>query len=103
VESVESQNQASHSFHKPLGNLAKGRRDSPISPAPACASWKSGKPKADFPLFHATQAMTMTVPVSKPKKKERKSAAARPPHSSNPAPSREPDFMLILRLENAGG
>ena len=35
VESVESQKQASHSFHEPLGNLANGRRDSHISTAPA--------------------------------------------------------------------
>jgi hypothetical protein len=35
VESVESQKQASPSFHEPLGNLAKGRRDSHISTAPA--------------------------------------------------------------------
>src|ERR1017187_1720083 len=30
VESVESQKQASPSFHEPLGNLAEGRRDSPL-------------------------------------------------------------------------
>ena len=35
VESVESQNQASHSFHELLGNLAKSRRDSHIPTAPA--------------------------------------------------------------------
>src|ERR1017187_1447190 len=35
VESVESQKQASHSFHQPLGNLANSRRDSHISTAPA--------------------------------------------------------------------
>src|SRR5437763_13648634 len=35
VESVESQKQASPSFHEPLGNLAKRRRDSHISTAPA--------------------------------------------------------------------
>ena len=34
VESVESQKQASPSFHEPLGNLAKRRRDSHISTAP---------------------------------------------------------------------
>jgi hypothetical protein len=34
VESVESQQQASPSFHEPLGNLAKRRRDSHISTAP---------------------------------------------------------------------
>src|ERR1039458_9425950 len=35
VESGESQKQASPSFHEPLGNLAKRRRDSHISTAPA--------------------------------------------------------------------
>jgi hypothetical protein len=33
VESLESQNQASHSFHEPLGNLAQNRRDSHIPTA----------------------------------------------------------------------
>ena len=47
-------------------------------------------------------AMMMTVLVSKPKTKERKSAAARPPYSSVSVLTRTPDFMLILRLENAG-
>jgi len=35
VESLESQKQASQSFHEPLGNLAKSRRDFHISTAPA--------------------------------------------------------------------
>jgi hypothetical protein len=35
VESVESRKQASHSFHEPLGNLAKIGRDSHIPTAPA--------------------------------------------------------------------
>ena len=35
VESVENQKQVSHSFHEPLGNPAKRRRDSHISTAPA--------------------------------------------------------------------
>jgi hypothetical protein len=34
VETVESQRQASHEFPQPLGNLAKGRRDSHIPTAP---------------------------------------------------------------------
>jgi hypothetical protein len=34
VESVESRKQASPSFHEPLGNRAKRRRDSHISTAP---------------------------------------------------------------------
>ena len=39
VESVERQKQASHSFHEPLGNLAKSRRDSHISTAPAALGY----------------------------------------------------------------
>ena len=35
VERVESQKQASHSFHEPLGNPAQKRRDSHIPTAPA--------------------------------------------------------------------
>jgi hypothetical protein len=44
VESVESQKQASPSFHEPLGNLAKIRRDSHIPTAPATRA-VSLKPK----------------------------------------------------------
>ncbi|HLI83249.1 MAG TPA: hypothetical protein VKV17_04980, partial [Bryobacteraceae bacterium] len=36
-----------------------------------------------------------------PKTEERKSAATRPPHSSVSGLTGSPDFMLILRLENA--
>src|SRR3984893_10999980 len=40
-------------FPQPLGNLAKNRRDSHISTAPAEAGeGKSEKPKAGFPLPH---------------------------------------------------
>src|ERR1035441_5837949 len=58
VESVESQKQASPSFHEPLGNLAKRRRDSHISTAPAAradgkvenqALWKAWKAKSRLP------------------------------------------------------
>jgi len=50
VESVESQRQASHSFHEPLGNLAKGRRDSHISTAPATKA--DGKMENQKQVFH---------------------------------------------------
>jgi hypothetical protein len=100
VESVENHTAVSHAFHRPL-EISQQQRDSHISTAPACAGWKSGKPKPGFALSHAAQAMMMTALVSKPKTEERKSAAARPPHSSVSALTRSPDFMLILRLENA--
>src|ERR1017187_9213670 len=52
VESVESQKQASPSFHEPLGNLTKRRRDSHISTAPAArGGGKEGTQKKGFPLF----------------------------------------------------
>jgi hypothetical protein len=50
VESVESQRQASHSFHEPLGNLAKDRRDSHISTAPATKA--DGKVENQKQVFH---------------------------------------------------
>src|SRR5260370_405880 len=50
VESVESQKQASPSFHKPLGNLAKRRRDSHISTAPTTRA--DGKVENQKQVFH---------------------------------------------------
>jgi hypothetical protein len=99
VERVENQNQVFHPSHRPL-KIPQPRRDFHISTAPACAAWKSGKPKSGFPLFHPAHAMTMTVPSLTPKTKERKSAAARPPHSSLSCQVLC-SVMLILRLENA--
>jgi len=51
VESVESQRQASHSFHEPLGNLANGRRDSHISTAPTTRAMEKWKTKNRFSTF----------------------------------------------------
>src|SRR5712671_6725396 len=46
-------------FPQPLGNLAKNRRDSHISTAPAEAGgWESGKPKAGFPLSHRHESLS---------------------------------------------
>jgi len=50
VESVESQKQASHSFHEPLGNLANSRRDSHISTAPTAKA--DGKVENQRQVFH---------------------------------------------------
>ncbi len=52
VESEESQNQASRSFHEPLGNLAKKRRDFHIPTAQAKRSGKveNQKQVSHFPL-----------------------------------------------------
>ena len=50
VESVESQKRASPSFHEPLGNLAKRRRDSHISTAPTARA--DGKVENQKQVFH---------------------------------------------------
>jgi hypothetical protein len=49
VESVESQRQASHSFHEPLGNLAPRRRDSHI---PTALAKRSGKVENQKQVSH---------------------------------------------------
>jgi hypothetical protein len=49
VESVESQKQASHSFHEPLGNLAQRRQDSHI---PTARAKPSGKVENQKQVFH---------------------------------------------------
>jgi hypothetical protein len=50
VESVESQKQASPSFHEPLGNLAKGKRDSHIPTAPTMKA--AAKVENQNQVFH---------------------------------------------------
>lgn len=52
VESVESPKQASHSFHEPLGNLAKRRRDFHIPTARAKRPGKveNQKQVSHFPI-----------------------------------------------------
>ena len=59
VESVESQRQASHSFHEPLGNRAKRRRDSHISTAPTTRA--DGKVENQKQVFHFP---TAPIPLS---------------------------------------
>src|ERR1022692_2652444 len=51
VESVESQKQASPSFHEPLGNLAQRRRDSHIPTAPTTRRMEKWKINSRFPTF----------------------------------------------------
>src|SRR5207249_11432929 len=50
VERMESQKQASHSFHEPLGNLANSGRDSHISTAPATKA--DGNVQNQKQVFH---------------------------------------------------
>ena len=71
VESVESQKQASHSFHEPVGNLAKHRRDSHISTAPATRA--DGKVENQKQVFHFPTAF-----FSLSKKRTRDGRASRP-------------------------
>jgi hypothetical protein len=70
VESVESQRQASHSFHQPLGNLAKGRRDFHIPTAPATKA--DGKVENQKQVSHFP---TATIARSQKQKKEGRRAA----------------------------
>ena len=49
---MESQRQASPSFHEPLGNLAKTARFPHSLSSDDEGGWKSGKRKARFPLSH---------------------------------------------------
>ena len=95
VESVENQPQVFHASHRPL-KISQNRRDFHIPTAPACAAWKSGKPKTGFPLSHPAHATTMTVLVCK--LKDQRKEVGRYAASSFSCP----DFMLILQLENAG-
>src|SRR5690348_2461496 len=70
----KAKNRLPNSFHEPLGNLAKSRRDSHISTAPAvltyvsdrtaskkrngkCGPWKSGNPRPGFPLSHRPDSL----------------------------------------------
>src|SRR5271157_6045316 len=80
VESVESQKQASPSFHEPLGNLAKRRRDSHIPTAPATKA--DGKVENQKQVSHFSTAANLRF--LKPKNKTR--GGLRPP----PARGRPP-------------
>src|ERR1022692_2256828 len=73
VESVESQKQASHSFHEPLGNLANSRRDSHIPTAPTAKA--DGKVENQRQVFHFP---TATVSLSQ-EEKHRRAGGLRPP------------------------
>ena len=75
VESVESQKQASPSSHEPLGNPAKKAARFPhFNSSGEEGGWKSGKPKAGFPLSHRHEC----VWISKRKTGPRACFAPRP-------------------------
>jgi hypothetical protein len=58
VESVESQKQASPSFHSPL-EISPTTGEIPTFPQlrREAGGWKSGKPKAGFPLSHRHESL----------------------------------------------
>jgi hypothetical protein len=66
VESVESQEQASHPSHEPLGNLAKSLRDSHIPTTPATKA--DGKVENQTQVFHFP---TASVSLSQEQKNTR--------------------------------
>src|SRR5258708_16043838 len=81
VESVESQKQASPSFHEPLGKLAKRRARFPHFHSSDEGGWKSGKPKAGFPLSHRPE-----FPLSQNKKTRPRGGLRPPPGGGRSAP-----------------
>jgi hypothetical protein len=72
VESVESQKQASHSFHELLGNLAKSKRDFHI---PTAQAKRSGKLENQKQVFHFPLPLRDYDP-GLPSTRQRPSAAA---------------------------
>jgi hypothetical protein len=74
VESVESQKQASHSFHEPLGNLANNRRDFHIPTAPVTKA--DGKVENQEQVFHFPTATVSLIS----EKKNQTARGLRPPH-----------------------
>src|SRR5215472_10798641 len=74
---------------------------STFPPPPLAPDGKVGNQKQVSHFSTRRKRMMTTVLVSKTKTEERKSAATRPPHSCCSALAGRPDFMLILRLENA--
>jgi len=119
VERVENQKQVSHPFHRPL-EISQRARDSHIPTAPAiliglrenrgtgknCGPWKSGNPKAEFPLSHRPDSLRRKEGdrfEQAPEGAERKpvSAAARLRFQYHLALETKDDFSIILRLENA--
>src|SRR3990172_13443753 len=68
VESVESQGQAFPSFHEPLGNLTKGRRDFHIPTAPTTTA--DGKVENHKKVSHfPTAPISLSFKASKTPKR----------------------------------
>lgn len=92
VETVESQKQASPSFHEPLGNLAKRRRDSHISTAPTTRT--DGKVGNQKQVSHFP-----TVPNSLSRKEENRAAGGLrpPPGGRRSAPPKSQKVIVVDR------
>jgi hypothetical protein len=75
VESVESQKQPSPSFHEPLGNLAKRRRDSHISTVPTTTA--DGKVENQRQVSHFPTATNVYVSQERKPGRGRASPSAR--------------------------
>jgi hypothetical protein len=105
MASVEKQKQLFPSFHSPL-EISRKARDSHIPTAWHRPGWKSGKPKSGFPLSHAGHATTTTVCLylePKTKKGTRPLRGLLVTFQDHLVLETEPDFRIILRLENASG
>jgi hypothetical protein len=92
VESVESQKQASPSFHEPLGNLAKRRRDSHISTAPAT--------RADGKVENQKQVSHFPTAPNEYRDQERNRAAGGlrpPPGGGRSAPPKSQKVIVVDR------
>jgi len=91
---MENQPQVFHASHRSL-KISQNRRDFHIPTAPACAAWKSGKPKDRFPTFPPGARDDDDRPVCK-LKDQRKEVGRYAASSFS-----DTDFMLIFQLENA--
>ena len=93
VESVESQKQASPSFHEPLGNLAKRPARFPhFHSSGDEGEWESGKPKAGFPLSHRPESIQIS------RTKNRAAGGLRPPlGGGRSAPPKSQKVIVVDR------
>jgi hypothetical protein len=93
VESVESQKQASPSFHDPLGNLAQRRRDSHISTAPAARP--DGKVENQKQVSHFPTAPNV---YGSQEQKNRAAGGLRPPPGGGRfAPPKSQKIIVVDR------
>ena len=93
VESVESQKQASPSFHEPLGNLAKRRRDSHISTAPTTRA--DGKVENQKQVSHFPTAPNLYR--SQRQKPSRAGGLRPPPGGERSAPPKSQKVIVVDR------